>query len=268
MRIAEQITKDTVYQGVTASNLALLYQHHGDFILAEKYYLAALSFYRGSSDRRLDRRTGTNLASLYLEIGQPSKAERLLRSLISDAPQPSVVDQDDAVLLSDLASIRVQQNRLADAERLFRAVIGFLEDRHDEENQEIRANVMSDLAYVLSLSGRSAEAAAYSRRAVQVFESLPQAYAGNLVKALANLAMITAAAGESSESAELFRRAIAASESELGPEHPLLGQVLARYAVLLRKMHRNADARKVEGRARQIQTRSRDENLLGYTVCG
>jgi tetratricopeptide (TPR) repeat protein len=266
MHEAEKITESTAYQGITANDLALLYQRHGDFVLAEKYYLIALSFFRRSNERYMDRRTVGNLASLYLELGQASKTENLLRPFIPDDAHPSAIDADDAILLSDLASIRVRQKRLGDAERLFHAVIDFLGDRHDAESEEIRGNVMSDLAEVYYLSGRLSEAVAHGRLAVNIFETLPYEYAGNVVRGLVNLAMFTMRSGESYESAELFRRAIATSEAALGPEHPLLGEVLARYAVFLRGTKRNAEARKIERRAQKIQTKSRRENFLGHTV--
>jgi tetratricopeptide (TPR) repeat protein len=263
MQVAAQITSDPVYQAVTANNLALLYHSHGDFALSEKLHLTALSVSRKSNDRRMQRVSAENLACLYLELGQTSKAENLLRPFIPDDTQ---VDADDAVLLSDLASIRVHQNRFDDAERLLRTVIRFLEDPHDTANQETRANALNNLAELSSRTGRLPEAVLYSRRALTIFESLPPRYAANLVRGLVNLAVITASAGESSEPAELFRRAIATAESTLGPEHPLLAEVLDRYAQFLRIMKRNADARKAEQRARQIQIKSRHENSLGYTI--
>ena len=263
MQVAAQITSDSVYQAITANNLALLYHSHGDFALSERQHLAALSVSRRSNDRRMQRVSAENLACLYLELGQISKAENLLRPFIPDDAQ---VDAGDAVLLSDLASIRVHQNRLDDAERLLRTVIRFLEDRHEAANQETRANALNNLAEVSSRTGRLPDAVLYSRRALEIFESLPPRYAANLVRGLANLAVITASAGDSSESAELFRRAIATSESALGPEHPLLAEVLSRYAQFLRTMKRKADARKAEQRARQIQTKSRHESSFGYTI--
>ena len=47
--------------------------------------------------------------------------------------------------------------------------------------------------------GRLSEAAAFSRRALNVFENRPHEYAANLVKGLTNLVMITARSGESAE---------------------------------------------------------------------
>ena len=79
-------------------------------------------------------------------------------------------------------------------------MIDFLKDRHDVASEETRANAMGNLAHVFVRRGRLSEAAAPSRRALNVYETLPGAYAGNLIKGLANLAMITATSGDPSES--------------------------------------------------------------------
>ena len=155
MRVAGQITNNTVYQAITANNLAMLYHYHGDFALSEKHYLAAISISRRSNHRRLEQLRRKISPPCILEIGQTSKAANLLRPFI---PDDTHVDPDNVVLLTDLGSIRVRQNRLADAERLLRAVIRFLEDRHDVVNQETCANALNNLAEVFSLTGRLPEA--------------------------------------------------------------------------------------------------------------
>ena len=68
MDVAGQITNNTVYQAITANNLALLYHSHGDFALSEKHYLAAISIFRGSTDRRAEQ--------LSAEISPPCILDR------------------------------------------------------------------------------------------------------------------------------------------------------------------------------------------------
>jgi hypothetical protein len=119
---------------------------------------------------------------------------------------------------------------------------------------------------VLFVTGRLPDAIAYNRRALAIFEELPRGFAAYLVRGLTNLAVATASSNDSTESAELFRRAIAIAESDLGPDHPLLAEVLTRYAHFLRSTKRSAEAHHLEQRAKQIQTRSSRENSLGYTI--
>jgi tetratricopeptide (TPR) repeat protein len=266
MTVAKKIANPASYQGITANDLALLYDRHGDFVLAEKQYLIALSFFRQSNESQMSRHTAANLASLYLELGETTKAENLLRSFISENVLTSSADMNDAILVSDLASVRVRERRLPEAERLFRSVIDFLRDRREPEVEEIRANIMSNLAEVCYLGGRFSEATANGRIAVEIFQTLPRIYAGNIVRGLANLATINMRSPDPGESEDLFLRAISVSETALGPDHPLLGEVLARYAVFLRTWKRNAEARRIALRAEKILTKSRRNNFLGQTV--
>jgi hypothetical protein len=64
----------------------------------------------------------------------------------------------------------------------------------------------------------------------------------------------------------MLQRAIAVYESAFHADQQLLGEVLRRYAVVLRGERKNAEARKAERRAAQIVADSQRENQLGYTV--
>ena len=46
----------------------------------------------------------------------------------------------------------------------------------------------------------------------------------------------------------------------MGPEHPNVAQNLENYALLLRKMDRDAEAEKMEARAQAIRTKHAQEN--------
>ncbi len=266
MRIGAQLPNDAGYQGVTSNSLAILYQQQGDLDLAERHYLAAVSFFRRMTDRSMDRTITANLANLYLDIGQISKAERLVRTCLPDEAHPSAEERDEPLMLSDLGSIRARQRRFGEAESLFRQVIDLVDGKQDTGSQALRANALGNLSELYYLTRRLPEAARSGRRALTIYEALPKDASGGMIKALTNLAVITATSGARSEAADLFRRAIALSESTLGPDHPLYGAVLARYAMYLRRINDKGAARKVEEHARQIQAKSQQRNHLGNTV--
>ena len=266
MSVGAQLPNDAVYQGVTSNRLAILYQQQGDLDLAERHYLAALSFFRRTTDRSLDRTITANLANLYLDIGQISKAERLVRTCLPDEAHPSAEERDEPVMLSDLGSIRARQQSFSEAEQLFRQVIDLVDGRPDTGSRAIRGNALANLSELYYLTRQMPEAAAASRRALNIYEALPPDASGGMIKALTNLAVITATSGARSEAADLFRRAIALCESTLGPDHPLYGAVLARYAIYLRRINDKGAARKVEEHVRQIRAKSRQRNHLGNTV--
>jgi len=64
----------------------------------------------------------------------------------------------------------------------------------------------------------------------------------------------------------LYRRALSFGERVLGPAHPDVVMTLQHYAVLLRKLHRKAEARKVEARVRELRAKSEEENRGRFEV--
>jgi len=57
----------------------------------------------------------------------------------------------------------------------------------------------------------------------------------------------------------LNRRALAIVEKALGPEHPQVARVLENYAALLHKLDRDAEADKMEARAKAIRAKNAQE---------
>jgi tetratricopeptide (TPR) repeat protein len=87
-----------------------------------------------------------------------------------------------------------------------------------------------------------------------------------MIKTLNNLAEISAQSGKPAEAAPLYRQAIEYADRKLGPQHPVLGDILFNYANFLRRTKNGREARKIEKRANAIRERTRHENLEGYTV--
>ncbi len=77
---------------------------------------------------------------------------------------------------------------------------------------------------------------------------------------LNNLAELYLAQGKSEQAEPLYRRALAIREKALGPEHPLVATFLEMYAGLLHKLNRDAEADKMEARARAIRAKHAEEN--------
>jgi hypothetical protein len=74
------------------------------------------------------------------------------------------------------------------------------------------------------------------------------------------------AAGKNQKAAAHYKKALDLAESKLQPSHPVLATMLPGYANLLRKLHRGAEAAKLERRAQQVRQSYEEENLLGHTV--
>jgi tetratricopeptide (TPR) repeat protein len=267
LRTAALVEPSDVYEAITLNDFAILYQDLGKFVDAEKLFLRSLAILEhryGTRDRAVVR-TAANLVSLYLETRQITKAETVLLPLIPS--QESVPPGPDGpVLLSDLASVRIRQGRLATAESLFRRVIEDLDKRPEPEYREELAIAMTDLSEVYQATGRLPEALDWADRARRVMETIANPLPKVVIKIFNNLAELSAESGKPAEAAPLFQQAIKFTENTLGPEHPVLGDILLNYAVFLRQTKNRAEAGKIEKRARAILQKSRHENLEGYTV--
>ncbi|MCZ6624324.1 MAG: tetratricopeptide repeat protein, partial [Deltaproteobacteria bacterium] len=58
----------------------------------------------------------------------------------------------------------------------------------------------------------------------------------------------------------LFKRALTIAEKFLDPEHPNLAKSLEDYALLMRKTNREAEAARLEARAKAIRAKHAQEN--------
>ncbi len=72
---------------------------------------------------------------------------------------------------------------------------------------------------------------------------------------LNNLALLYSYRGNYAEAEPLYERALATVEKALGPEHPHVATSLENYAALLRETGRDAEATKMEARAKAIRAK-------------
>ena len=107
--------------------------------------------------------------------------------------------------------------------------------------------------------GRCAEAEKQFKAAIgeaEMFGEQDQHIATSLNK----LAALYYTQGKYVQAEPLYQRSLAILQKALGPEHPNLASSLENYARLLRKMDRNAEAKKLEARAEAIRAKHAQEN--------
>ncbi len=68
------------------------------------------------------------------------------------------------------------------------------------------------------------------------------------------------AQGNYAEAEPLYQRSLAILEKALGAEHPNVATSLEKYAALLRKTGRDAEAEKLEARAKAIRAKHGEQN--------
>src|SRR5262249_18374748 len=109
-------------------------------------------------------------------------------------------------------------------------------------------------------------AEALYRRALAVEEKTLGPETAEVFKTLANLAY-TYYQQRRYEDAELFYiRSLKIAETSVGAAHPEAIVALDNYGEVLRKLHRKAEAKKVEARVRELRARSGEENPGKYAV--
>jgi hypothetical protein len=110
------------------------------------------------------------------------------------------------------------------------------------------------------------EALVYSDRTRALLGTIPNPSPALLVKTLTNAAYLSAYEKNTPEAESLFEKAIAISKKDLGPEHPVLGEVLTAYAEFLRQTKQKAKAKQARRRGEAILAAHRRGNALGHTV--
>ncbi len=78
---------------------------------------------------------------------------------------------------------------------------------------------------------------------------------GDLAATLNNLASIHRKQGSYGKAESFYKRSLAIWERVLGPEHPHVAATLEKYATLLRKVGQDAEAAKLEARAKAIRAK-------------
>jgi tetratricopeptide (TPR) repeat protein len=256
-----------VYRGITLNSWGVLCQQFGKLLEAEKFYLRSMALLENVPGvrKQILARSAANLASLYFESHQDTKAEHLLLHYVS--PEGCVPPGPDGpVLLSDLASLRARQGRFDEAETLFHRVKAFLQSSSDPESREEMAIVLSDLSDLYKLTNRYPQALDFARRALDSVQTLPNPMPLTVIKITANAAAISELNGEFVEAADLYQRAIHTAEADFGTDHPLLGDILTLYGKFLRRTGHARAAAKVEKRTAVILAKARRQNRTGYTV--
>jgi Tfp pilus assembly protein PilF len=76
-----------------------------------------------------------------------------------------------------------------------------------------------------------------------------------LVINFTNLAALYEAQGKHAEAEEFYKRTLAITENFFDPDHPNIATSLENYAAFLRKRSREAEAEKLEARAKAIRAK-------------
>jgi tetratricopeptide (TPR) repeat protein len=133
------------------------------------------------------------------------------------------------------------------------------------EPQGIEASeVLNGLGMVYLEEGRIDDALLSFENALKLAEAA-HAPSSSVAHLLVNIGSLHFRAHRLATAESIYQRAMAMAESSLGPEHPLIGQILFNYAVVLRGSRKRALADKFEKRGLAI-LRSSVASGGAYTV--
>lgn len=193
--------------------LARLYQDQKRWTDAETYFKRSLAINQAA----------------YREAGMPEENPRVFHAV------------------ENLAELYMAAERYAEAEQMFKRVLAAMEKVAGPDAPLVDL-VLTRLGDAARLQKHYADAEAAYQRAVTSGKDSPFHDAP-----LVGLAEVYTAQGKYQEAEPLFQEAIAAQEEMLGPENPDLVRTLESYAALMRATQRQAEATRLEARAKTIK---------------
>ncbi len=202
-----------------------------------------------------------NLSALYLETGQYGKAEHLGLSSLAErlgAAKPFTPEAAKlAVALGTLACVR---GRYSESENYYREAMTIW-DKISPNTQET-VQTLNDMGVLYRRMGRNSDALRCYERALRIAGAVLRAAHPERIRLLANIGGLYFEM-QAAKSEPFFREALAIGEGALGPDHPLLGQIMLNYSVVLQRTKRKAEAGELRKRAERIL---RSGDTTRYTV--
>lgn len=194
-----------------------------------------------------------------LQEGRSAEAERLLMAAIGRAEQFGKEDPRLAQTLNDLGVLYASQGKKVEAEPLFRRSLEIIRETIGPEHPNA-VSPLRNLGILYATQGKFAEAEALLRQALAIDLATLGPDHPEVAVALRNLAGFYAAQGNYPEAERLVRKSLGIQEKVLGPEHVEVASSLEVFAALLRKTHRDEEAKELEARAHEIHAMQTQRN--------
>lgn len=261
-----QSAGDDVRSAIVLQNMGRLHYLGGQLREAERAYLQAAHTLNkaGVTDDRLFARAYIGLPAVYIQTGQYSKAETLIRRVLSE--YPAGADSDKASLMGTLGVILAHKRRFEEAEQVLQATAQQCASTPDPEMQEVGAIARANIAGLQMHDGRLSKAIDSYRHAVALMEGLPAPSPTTLAITLADYAKAVRGTGDVQAAENLYRKAIAVAKTRLGQGHVILAELFQQYAQVVRDRGMKSEARKLVEAARQIRSEWNRVNMTGHTV--
>ena len=208
---------------------------------------------------------------LYRIEGQYGKAEKLSAKVLRIRETTLGADHPDVgVALNNLATTYYSERRFPEAELLLRRAldicqkslatyVGTYSEGINVESPCVIAS-LTNLATVERDEHRYAEAESHYQRALTIEEKTLTPEHPEVFRTLVNLARTYWLQQRYDGAEPLYVRCITIGKKSLGAGHPDMLAALSSYAQLLRKLHRKAEAIRIEAEVRHLHAASHGES--------
>ena len=157
-------------------------------------------------------------------------------------------------LLDDLARVFLARGEHAAAEGVYQKSVAAQSGAAAGEQPRL-AYTLNQLGMAYLHQKKFEDALAAFRRAAEVGEKSPSPDVEQLHTSFTFASGVLYQQGKYAEAEPLARKAVTLREQALGPEHPELAKSLEEYALVLRKLKREAEADAAEARAKAIRAK-------------
>lgn len=171
------------------------------------------------------------VGNAYRALGRPADADQHLWLAYETWRKALGEDHPDTLrALANVAGVRHQQGRFAEAESLLRRVMAGFVRVKGQDSVEVLA-VTNNLAQAVRRQGRADEAAQLEKQAAEGYRRVLGLDHPDALGAMVNYAGTLHEHGRDDESETLLKEVVAAWEEAKGPDHP--GTLLARHNLAL-----------------------------------
>jgi tetratricopeptide (TPR) repeat protein len=257
---------DHIRVSLVLQNMGRLFDRRGQLREAETAYLRGITALNkaGVADDRVVVRAYVGLPAVYIQTGQYSKAETLIRRVLTD--YPSSEESDKASLMGTLGVILAHKHKFAEAEQVLQTTAELCAGSPSSEMQEVGAIAVANLGGLHMRNGRVSDAIDSYRHAVALMEALPAPSPTTLTVTLADYANAVRSTGDVQATENLYRKAIAVAEARLGHGNVIVAELFNQYAEVLRDDGKKSEARKLDNAARRIRSEWNRVNMTGHTI--
>lgn len=186
--------------------------------------------------------------------GRYEEAERLFRAAIEQAEQFGTLDPRLAESLNELAILYATQHKFAQAEPLFQRSLGVCVAALGPDHPDV-AIILRNMGILKASLRGYAEADVLLSRSLSVTNRVLGQEHPLVAVTMRTIAVFQAVQGHYGEAERFIRRSLEISEKTLGSEHPEVAASLDVFAQVLRAVHQETEADRVELRAQEIRAR-------------